>query len=96
MPEEYLLEVINIKEFTGDSDKKFRRIKARLIGTKGKARKVIEKLTSCDMVIYGKTVSLIGKVETIGIARKGVEKLLSGSPHGNVYGFIENEIRKLE
>ncbi|MBI2499460.1 RNA-processing protein [Candidatus Woesearchaeota archaeon] len=94
--EEYLLEVISIKEFTGNSDKKFRRIKARLIGTKGKARKVIERLTSCDMVVFGKTVSLIGKIEMIGIARKGVEKLLSGSPHGNVYGFIENEIRKIK
>lgn len=94
--DEYLLEIINIKDFTKGSEKKFIRIKSRLIGTRGKARKVIERLTNCNMVIYGKTVSLIGKIEIIGIARKGVEKLLNGSPHGNVYGFIEREIRKLE
>src|SRR3989344_2601433 len=94
--DEYLLEVINIKDFTGDSDKKFRRIKARLIGTKGKARRVIEKLTGCSMVVFGKTVSLIGKVEMIGTARKWVEKLLSGSPHGNVYGFIDRELKKIK
>src|SRR3989344_1087441 len=89
-------EIINIKEFTKGSEKKFKRIKSRLIGTQGKTRKVIERLTNCNLVIYGKTVSLIGGVETIIIARKGVEKLLSGSPHGNVYGFIEREIRKLK
>jgi len=94
--DEYLLEIINIKEFTKGSEKKFKRIKSRLIGTQGKTRKVIERLTNCNLVIYGKTVSLIGGVETIIIARKGVEKLLSGSPHGNVYGFIEREIRKLK
>ncbi|MEK6952883.1 MAG: KH domain-containing protein [Nanoarchaeota archaeon] len=94
--DEYLLEIINIKEFSKGSENKFRRIKSRLIGTRGKTRKVIERLTNCNLVIYGKTVSLIGDVETIGVARKGVEKLLSGSPHGNVYGFIEREIRKLK
>ncbi len=94
--EEVILEVINIKDFSGSSDKKFRRIKSRLIGTGGKTRSAIERLTNCNIVIYGKTVSLIGKVELIGIARKGIEKLLSGSPHGNVYGFLEKEIKKLK
>ncbi|MEK6934430.1 MAG: KH domain-containing protein [Nanoarchaeota archaeon] len=94
--EAYILEVIDIRDFCGSNVKKFKRIKARVIGSKGKARKIIERLTGCDFVIYGRTASLIGKSDVIHIAREGVEKLLAGSPHGNVYGFLENEMKKLK
>ena len=87
--EDYRLEIINIQEFTKKSKKKFVRIKARLIGSEGKARKVLEKLTMTDISIYGKTVSIIGKIEDVMLARMGLEKLLKGAPHGNVYKFIE-------
>lgn len=87
--EEFRLEIINIQDFTKKSKKKFIRIKARLIGTQGKARKVLEKLTMTDISVYGKTVCIIGKIEDVMLAKIGVEKLLKGAPHGNVYKFIE-------
>ena len=87
--EEYRLEIINIQDFTKKSKKKFVRIKARLIGKQGKARKVLEKLTMTDISVYGKTVCIIGKIEDVMLAKIGVEKLLKGAPHGNVYKFIE-------
>ena len=71
------------------------RIKSRLIGKNGKARRVIERLTRCDICIYGKTVSLIGEFGELDVAFRGVEKILVGSPHGNVYSFLEKEMRKL-
>ncbi len=87
--EDYVLEIINISDYSKKSNKKFVRIKARLIGTKGKAWKVLEKLTMTDISVYGKTVSIIGKVEDVIVARGALEKLLKGAPHGNVYKFIE-------
>ena len=72
------------------------RIKSRLIGSGGKAREIIERLTSCNLCIYGKTVSIIGEFDKLNIAFRGVEKLLLGSPHGNVYGFLEREMKKLK
>lgn len=87
--EDYSLEIINIQDFTKKSKKKFVRMKARLIGTGGKARNVLEKLTMTDISVYGKTVSIIGKVEDVLVAKMALEKLLKGSPHGNVYKFIE-------
>jgi ribosomal RNA assembly protein len=92
--EDFVLEVINILDFTGKSEKKFTRIKARLIGTKGKAKQVMENLTNTNIVIYGKTVSIIGKFEDIQIAKEAVEYLLEGAPHGNVYNFVESAIKK--
>ena len=87
--EEYSYELINIYDFTGKSKAKFTRIKARLIGTKGKARSVIEKLTDTNICIYGKTVGIIGKVMDVILAKAALEKILKGAPHGNVYKFIE-------
>ena len=92
--ENYCLEIVNIKDFTGKSKKKLLRIKARVIGTQGKARKLIETLTNTEIVIYGKTVAIIGKIEDTLIAKTAVEKLLSGAPHGNVYNYIEGEFKK--
>ena len=92
--EDYVLEIIRISTYIGRSKKKFVRVKARLIGTKGKARKVLEKLTNTDIVIYGKTVSIIGKYEDLIRAKQAIEYLLDGAPHGNVYKFLERGVKK--
>lgn len=89
--EGYSLEIIDITEFTGKSKKTIHRIKARVIGTGGKAWKTIEHLTECHLAVYGKTVSIIGPAEYTGLARQAVEDLLKGSPHGNVYRFVQNK-----
>ena len=94
--EENNMEIINIKDFTGKSEKKFHRIKSRLIGTNGKARKVIEKMTDTEVSIYGKTITIIGHLENVSIAKRGTEILLRGAPHGNAYKYIEREMKKLK
>ncbi len=94
--EENCMEIINIKDFTGKSEKKFIRRKSRLIGTNGKARKVIEKMTNTEVSIYGKTVTIIGHLENVSIAKRGTEILLRGAPHGNAYKYIEREMHKLQ
>lgn len=92
--ENYNLEIIDITEFTGKSKKKMHRIKARLIGTEGKAWKTIERLTDCRLAVYGKTVSIIGPAEEVVLARQAVEDLLKGAPHSHVYKFVQDK-RKL-
>lgn len=83
------LEIVDIRDFSGKSEKKLQRIKARLIGTKGKAWITLEKNTNTSIVVYGKTVAIIGKVEDVQMARRAVEKLMQGAPHSNVYNFID-------
>ena len=92
----FCLEIINMQDFTKRSVKKLVRIKARLIGTKGKARQLIERMTNTRIVVYGKTVALIGKTDDVAITKQAIEKLLSGSPHGNVYKFIHDQYRNLK
>ena len=91
----YALEIIEIKEVAGNKPHKLVRIKSRLIGERGKARRVIERLTHCNVCVYGKTVSIIGEYDKLNVAFRGIQKLLHGSPHGHVFGFLEKEMKKM-
>ena len=85
---DYALEIVDIEEYANTKDH-LKRVKGRLIGTEGKARRTIESLTDCYISIYGKTVSIIGNVENVSLARRAVEGLLRGAKHGNIYKWLE-------
>mgnify|MGYP001619881227 CR=1 FL=1 len=85
------LDIINIQDFSGKSKAKQMRLKARVIGTKGKARELLERLTNTEIVVYGKTITIVGKPEDVILAKSCVERLLQGAPHGNVYRWIEKQ-----
>ncbi len=93
--EDYLLEVIEIQDFSGRSKIKLQRLRGRCIGEKGKARRLIEQLTETDVSIYGKTVSIIGQPENASLARKAFESLLEGAEHGNIYKWLEKKRKDL-
>lgn len=93
--ENFYLKVIKISDIVGKSKKKLIRVKARLIGSTGKARRHLERLTDTNIVVYGKTVSIIGKHGDVDIARRGIEKLLNGAPHSNVYKYIIDEKKRV-
>ena len=90
LDDDYLLEVISLDEFSRNKNDLIR-IKSRLIGTEGRARKTIEDLAKVDVSVYGKTVCIIGKTEDVIIARHGIINLLAGSKHGNVYSYLEKK-----
>ncbi|EQD66461.1 RNA-processing protein, partial [mine drainage metagenome] len=59
-PDTYL-GILDIKRTTGHHEKAaLRRIRSRVIGTRGQARGRIEELSGCSMSVYGSTVALIG------------------------------------
>ena len=86
---ENTLHVINLREFGGKSPDQIERIKGRIIGDGGKARINMENLSSADITVYGKTVSVIGEPTQLKLAIDAIESLLSGSMHGYVYKKIE-------
>ncbi len=93
--EDYTFELLNIQDFAGKSRRKMERLKGRVIGHEGKARSMIEGLTESYISVYGKTIAFIGKMEWVAMARRAIEMLLSGSPHGNVYKWLEKKRREL-
>ncbi len=69
--------------------KKLLRLRSRLIGTSGKARKCIERLTDTNICVFGKTVSIVGNFENAEKATEAIERLIKGAPHKSVYAFLE-------
>ena len=91
---DYSFETFNIMDYAKTKNDLIR-LKGRVIGEGGKSRRVIEELTDCAVCVYGKTVSVIGEVETLEFARRAIDMLLTGSPHRNVYKWLEKQRRLL-
>ncbi len=89
LEEDEYLEVIELGDFVGKKGDQLARVRARLIGSNGKTRRIIEDLTGANMSIYGSTVSLIGNSIQLPIAKTAVEMILRGSEHATVYRYLE-------
>ncbi|MBN2052516.1 RNA-processing protein [Candidatus Woesearchaeota archaeon] len=94
MKPDYMLEIINLKDYGLDNPNKLRRVRARVIGTGGKARRVIEELTGSQICVYGKTIGIIGEAGPVSNAKRAVELLIKGSMHSTVYKWLEDLRRK--
>lgn len=94
LKQDYLLEVLDLKDYV--SDKQLQRVKGRVIGKNGRTREILEELTETYISISGRRISIIGRAEYIPMAHKAVEDLLSGRPHGSVYKYLERHKEKIE
>ena len=83
--------ILYSKEFGRGTKKDTIRIKGRVIGEDGKSRRHIEEETGAMLRIYGKTVSIVGKIEDVELAKRAVIMLLEGAKHSTVYRFLDRE-----
>ncbi|MEM1749537.1 MAG: KH domain-containing protein [Desulfurococcaceae archaeon] len=91
LDEDYVIMTIDLKLYVGDKPNHLARVKGRIIGEEGKARRVIEELTGSDIVIYEDTVAIIGDYESANLAKEAIEMLIRGRKHSTVYKFLERE-----
>jgi ribosomal RNA assembly protein len=82
------LEVIDLRDY-GRSANSLERIRGRVIGIRGKSRRVIEELTSCHLSVYGRTVAIIGEAGEVQLAAEAVKSLATGSQHKTVYNTLQ-------
>ncbi len=94
--DETMLEVIDLRETVGRSLSDMKRLKGRVIGKEGKTRRIIEELTEADICVYGHTISIVGEVDQVAIAKEAVRMLIRGSLHGTVYRFLHRKRRELK
>jgi ribosomal RNA assembly protein len=95
--DDYYFSLINITDYVGKKPNHVRRVRARLIGSDGKTRRVLEDLSEAYISVYGNTVGIIGDEWSSDVARRAVDMLLSGSEHRTVYAFLEKmrRVRRL-
>jgi len=94
--EDATLHVIDLRYVLGNSRNNLVRVKGRLIGERGKARKLIEELTNTAISISDHTVAIVGKLENVEVARRAIEMLISGRPHSVVWKYLYSMRRRLK
>ncbi|MBS3056060.1 MAG: RNA-processing protein [Candidatus Aenigmarchaeota archaeon] len=90
LKEENTLIILNLPK----SPKALQRLKSRIIGTRGKCRNNIERLTGTCISVYGRTVAIIGGYDEAEKSAEAIRKIIHGAAHKNVYGFLEKKTEK--
>ncbi|MFX0185751.1 MAG: KH domain-containing protein [Candidatus Hodarchaeota archaeon] len=85
LDDDIFLETIELE----GSKNNIKRLKSRIIGEKGKARRMIEVSTEALVSVFGNQVSLIGEISEINNAREAIMQLVHGSKHGTVFRYLE-------
>jgi ribosomal RNA assembly protein len=91
MGEDEYLEIMDIDDYVGKGHDQLQRMRARVIGTGGKTRRIIEDMSGVDLSVYGDTVAIIGNSIQLPIGRTAVDMVLSGSEHATVYRYLERK-----
>lgn len=92
--EDFIFEIINIKDYTKRKDLK--RIRARIIGTKGKTLKTLSNLTKCYFELKDNYIGIIGLPECIKNAQEAIISIIQGSKQSNVYNRLEkNQVKHI-
>lgn len=92
--EDNVLQLIDLREYSGKSVNSLERIKSRIIGQSGKTRRNIEDFTGVYLSVYGHFVGFIGNYEETILAVDAVTMLCKGSSHKSVYHMLEEYRRK--
>lgn len=91
---EYGLYIISLKEIAR-SENDMTRLKGRIIGEKGRIKIEIESATQSEVSVYGSTVSIISKIDTMEYAKEAIAMILDGAPHIAVLNYLAKTKRKI-
>ena len=92
--DEYVLMVVDLTDYVGRNPNHLKRVKARIIGSEGRARRIVEENCHVDISVYGDTVSIIGRFEDVKAAEEAIISLVKGAPHGAVYKMVYDYARR--
>jgi len=82
------LKLIHIKHFT--RKKNLREVRARIIGSEGVTKRVMEEISGCHIIIRENNyVAIIGDSESIEDATTAVTSLIRGTKQANIYRYLE-------
>jgi len=94
--DDQMLEITDMRDFAGDSERALVRLRGRVIGERGKTRQILEESTGAYISIYGKTIAAIGTAEQLAVVREALEMLLRGAKHSTVYKFLDQKRRGMK
>lgn len=84
-----VLSIMDLRSYQGKSSNSLTRVRGRIIGERGRARRLIEELTHADVSVYGHTIAIIGRLDEVKLAEDALDILASGGPHKVAYHLLE-------
>lgn len=94
MQDDYCLYIIPLKEIAA-TDKEMIRLKGRVIGEKGSIKSQIENATDSNICVYGSTIGIIARIDSIEYTKEAINKLLQGANHSSVLSYLARIKREL-
>jgi ribosomal RNA assembly protein len=91
---DYGLYIIPIKDFA-HSDNAISRVKGRVIGENGKIKGQIEDATDSYLSVYGNTVAIISRIDTMEYAKEAVGMIIDGARLTSVLGYLAGVKRQI-
>lgn len=91
-----ILRKIDLRGFANESSQRMKILKGRIIGSRGKVWKKIEKLADVKIAVYKYNVGIIGSEENCETAYRTIIKILEGSQFSTVFRYLETKRRALE
>ncbi len=91
---EFGLYIIQMKEFA-HTEKAISRLKGRVIGENGKIKMQIEEATDSFLSIYGNTVGIISRIDTMDYAKEAISMILNGARHTSVLAYLAKAKREI-
>jgi len=92
--QDFGLYIMPLKEIA-NSDKSIKRLKGRVIGEKGTIRMEIERATDAKLCVYGSTIGIIARADTMHHAKEAVDMLLRGAKHNSVLNYLAKARREI-
>ena len=92
--DEIIFQQMDLRDYAGKSPNALERIKGRIIGEGGKARRMIEDLSGASVSVYGHTVGFIGDYKEVKLATDAIILLAKGSMHKTVYNMLQSARRR--
>ena len=96
LDEDQILVVVDLKQIVGDKENHLKRIKGRIIGEGGRARRTIEEMTGTYIHVGEYHVAIIGDYERAMAAKQAIEMLADGRMHSTVYRHLERLLREIK
>jgi len=92
--EEIMFQQMDLHDYAGKSPNALERIKGRIIGEGGKARRTIEELSGAYVSVYGHMVGFIGNFKEVKLATDAIVMLAKGNMHKSVYKMLQDARRR--
>ena len=94
--DDQILVIVDLKRLVGDAPNHLRRVRGRIIGEGGRARKTLEEMTNTDIYVGEYNVAIMGDYERAMAAKKAIEMLAEGRMHSTVYKYLEKVLREIK